>query len=49
VLLCAAFVTSGLAVSYAADLATGPTIIVVAGSVYLLTIVAGRLVRFPVA
>lgn len=45
VVLCMAFVVSGLALSYTAELATGPTIILVAGGVYLLSVLGCRLAR----
>ncbi len=37
-LLCAAFTTSGLGISYVHDLPTGPTIILVAGAAYILVL-----------
>ncbi len=42
VLLTALFTTSGIAASYGPDLPAGPTIIVLAGSVYILVIVGSR-------
>lgn len=44
-LCCMAFITSGLAVSYNHDLPSGPTIIVIAGGVYLATILCKRIMR----
>ncbi len=45
VLFCMAFVASGLSVSYIHDLPTGPTIIIVAGAIYLIVAVGNRLLR----
>lgn len=45
VLICAAVVTSGLALSYTSDLAPGPTIVLLAGAVYLLAAVAAKMLR----
>ncbi len=42
IFLCMSFVASGLALSYHLDLPSGPVIIVLAGAVYLLVIVWGR-------
>jgi zinc transport system permease protein len=42
ILLCVLFVAAGLAVSYAHDLPSGPTIIAIAGVAYLLSLMVGR-------
>jgi len=42
VLLCMAFTTSGLAVSYTYDLPSGPAIILIGGLAYLLVVLLGR-------
>jgi zinc transport system permease protein len=44
-LLCMFFVSSGLAASYSLDLPSGPTIIVIAGAVYLLSCLNPRLLK----
>lgn len=44
ILFCGGFVGSGLAVSYHFDLPSGPVIIAIAGSVYLLLLVSNRLI-----
>ena len=43
VLFCAGFVVSGLGLSYSLDLPTGPVIIVIAGAVYLIALLSGKL------
>ena len=45
IIICMAVTTSGLAISYTNDLSAGPTIVLLAGFVYLLTAVAKRLWR----
>jgi len=45
VLLGALLCTGGLALSYGPDLPAGPTIILLAGGVYLLSTLAGRVLR----
>lgn len=47
VLLCMVFTSGGLAASYRADLPSGPTIIIIAGAVYLATAAAKRLRGTP--
>ncbi|KPK66579.1 hypothetical protein AMJ82_11710, partial [candidate division TA06 bacterium SM23_40] len=42
-LFCMAFIIAGIGVSYAYDLPTGPTIILIAGAMYLLLAAASRL------
>jgi zinc transport system permease protein len=44
-LLCAVFISSGLALSYTYDLPSGPVIIVMAGSAYLAVLLARRLFK----
>jgi zinc transport system permease protein len=46
VVFCLVFTSAGLACSYAYDLPTGPTIIVLSGAVYLVVVIASRLWRF---
>jgi len=46
VAFCLVFSTVGLGVSYTYDLPSGPTIILFAGAVYLVVVIAGRLRRF---
>jgi zinc transport system permease protein len=46
VLFCAIVVGSGIAISYPMDLPSGPVIILLAGSAYLLVTIASRLWRF---
>ena len=43
-ILCMAFVSGGLAVSYSLDLPSGPVIIILAGAVYLLVVISSRLI-----
>ncbi len=43
VLFCAVFVVSGLGVSFALDLPSGPIIIIIAAAFYLVTLLGGRL------
>lgn len=43
IVLCAVFNTAGLALSYAYELPTGPTIIVLAAATYLASLAAGRI------
>ena len=45
VLFCMAFIASGLCYSYTHDLPTGPTIIIIAGAVYLAVAVGSRFFR----
>ncbi|MCK4412538.1 MAG: metal ABC transporter permease [Candidatus Eisenbacteria sp.] len=45
ILLCVLFVAVGLGVSYAHDLPSGPTIIAIAGLVYLASLALGRAIR----
>jgi len=45
-LICMAFIVVGLGASYVSDLPSGPTIIVLAGAVYLITAVGSRFCRF---
>lgn len=45
ILCCMAFIAAGLAVSYSHNLPSGPTIIVIAGAVYLLVVVSRRPTR----
>lgn len=47
--LCAAFVVAGLAWSYTYDLPSGPTIVIVAGAVYIVVVVGSRLWRWRAA
>lgn len=44
-LLCAVFISSGLAISYTYDMPSGPVIIVIAGTVYLVVLLAKRLFK----
>ncbi len=46
---CAAFVVAGLAWSYTYDLPSGPTIVIVAGAVYIVVVVGSRLWRWRAA
>ena len=45
VVFCLVFTSTGLGVSYMYDLPSGPTIILFAGAVYLVVVIAGRLRR----
>ncbi len=45
-LLCAVFILSGLSASYSLDLPSGPVIIMIAASVYLLVVVGRKVVLF---
>jgi zinc transport system permease protein len=47
--LCAAFISTGLAVSYTYDMPSGPVIIVIAGTVYLAVLLGTRVFRLKPA
>ena len=46
VLLCALFTTGGLALSYSSNLPSGPTIVMLAGLIYLLVVLGSGLRRW---